>query len=515
MSSHNWRSGASKLRFRVPQLAAGTLAAVLLGPVAAVAGTTGAGAAGIGDPYFPDYGNGGYDVSHYDVEVEVAGDTVTGTTTITATATERLTQFNLDFVLDTTEVIVNGEDAAFSKPSTHELVVTPSAAVGNGDTMTVEVTYSDEPGSVVDRGINPVYTTGSNGMLILGEPESAPWWIPCNDHPGDKATYDLAITVANGVEALTSGRLVGVDDGASKDTWTWAVNQPTTGYLLFLAAGQYDVTESTIAGEPAVTAIGDGTGAAGAAAAQDFERMDEVIDFLVSEFGDYRFDAHGNVVPDASVGFALETQTRPVYASTFWSGGFSNISVVVHEQAHQWHGDNVSVHNWRDIWMNEGFATWAQWKWEQEQGDDTADEIFRSYYDSHPASDAFWNLHIGDPGPNALFSGEVYDRGAMTVQGLRNRIGKSDHKTVLKKWQKKYEYDDAGTKKFIKLAENVSGEDLTSFFDAWLYSSDKPPATDEYGVPPGPVDIAGVESFDRLQAATEMLVEAEAAARTR
>jgi len=514
MPSHTTPYDLTKLRARVSHLAAGTAAAVLLVPVAAVAGTTGAGAEGIGDPYFPDYGNGGYDVSHYDVEVEVAGDTVSGTTTITATATERLTQFNLDFVLDTTAVVVNGEVADFTKPSTHELVVTPSEAIPNGDTMTVEVTYSDEPGSVFDRGNNPVYTTGTNGLLILGEPESAPWWIPGNDHPRDKATYDVAITVADGVEALTIGRLVGVEDGA-KDTWTWAVNQPTTGYLLFLAAGQYDVTESTIAGEPAVTAIGAGAGVAGEAAAEDFERMDEVVDFLESEFGDYRFDVLGNVVPNTSLGFALETQTRPVYSTAFWSGGFSNMDVVVHEWAHQWVGDNVSVHSWRDIWMNEGFASWAPWKWEQEEGGDTLDEIFLAYYNSHPSSDPFWNLHIGDPGPNSLFAGEVYDRGAMTVQALRNRISKSDHKTLLKKWQNKHEYDDAGTKKFIKLAEKVSGEDLTTFFDAWLYSSDKPPATDEYGVPPGPVDIADVESFDRLKAATEMLVEAEAAAHGR
>lgn len=504
----------STVRSVVPRAAAGTLAGLVLLPVAAIAGTSGTGAEGIGDPYFPDYGNGGYDVSHYDVAVEVDGATLSGETLITASAKKNLTAFNLDFVLDTTEVLVNGQPATFSKPSTHELVVTPATRIDNGDTFTVEVSYSDEPGSVFDRGINPVYTSGTDGMIILGEPESAPWWIPGNDHPRDKATYDVAITVPSGVEALSIGDLVGVEEGASSDTWTWAVNDPTTGYLLFLATGQYDVTEGTVDGRPAVTAIEEGTGAAGKAAAADFARMDEIIDFLVNQFGKYRFDVHGNVVPDASVGFALETQTRPVYASTFWFGGSSNVSVVVHEQAHQWWGDNVSVKSWKHIWLNEGFATWSQWRWEQDQGGDTADEIFQAYYNAYPGSSSFWDLRIGDPGPDALFAGAVYDRGAMTVQALRNRIGKADVHTVFEKWQRKHKYDDAGTKKFIKLAENVSGEQLDTFFDAWLYSSDKPPATAEFGIDAMPVATPdSIESWDRLQAATEMLVSAAAAGR--
>jgi aminopeptidase N len=459
-------------------------AAVLFIPTAAMAASPGA--PGIGDPYFPNYGNGGYDASHYDVAVTVDGATLTGTTTMTATATQDLSRFDLDFVLKTTSVTVNGEKAKIQHDSDniHELVVTPAKTVHKGDKMTVVVKYSDQPGTVFDHGINPVYTTQpDNGMLVLGEPEAAPWWMATNDHPRDKATFDIKITVPNGWEGITSGRLVGSDfTDAKTDTWHWQVNQPTTGYLVPMAAGQYDLEKSTIDGLPSWTAIADDTGATGAAAAADFARMDEVADFLEGQFGKYHFDSHGNVMVNTSVGFALETQTRPVYSPGFWSGGRSNIGVVVHENAHQWFGDNVSVHNWRDVWMNEGFASWAQWRWDEAQGEATGNELLKSYYDFYGEGDSFWLLKIGDPGAADLFAGEVYDRGAMTVQALRNRIGNQNLLELFRQWQSKHEHDDASIKQFISLAEKISGKNLKSFFKAWLYTSERPAATKKNGL---------------------------------
>jgi aminopeptidase N len=362
---------------------------------------------------------------------------------------------------------------------------------------------------VFEGSFNPVYA-GSGGLLIIGEPTSAPWWFPSNDHPQDKARYDVHLSVPNGVEALTIGRLVSKTDGAQRDTWNWRVDEPSVPYLLFLAAGQYDVSKSRLDGRQVVTAIGEGSGQAGETAAADFARLDEVIDFLEGQFGKYRFSAHGNVVVQTSLGFALETMTRPTYSPLFWQGQDENISVVVHEQAHQWWGDNVSVHNWRDVWLNEGFATWSQWRWEEAHDGTTAQQMLAATYNQYPEGDPYWTLKIGDPGGGSLFAGQVYSRGGMTVQALRNRIGNSDLQTVFTNWNRKHKYDDASIAKFRKLSEQVSGEDLNGFFKHWLYDPVKPAATAENGLE----DVAGITAADvpgfaELTATTDQIAASE------
>jgi aminopeptidase N len=468
------------------------------------------GSPGIGDPYFPLFGNGGYDVSSYDVDLKIDGTTpngtVAGTTTIVATALQNLDSFHLDFKLEASKVKVDGVAADFTNGTDRELTIEPATRIDRDAQFTVEVTYSAAPDSEFEGSFNPVHA-GSGGFLIIGEPTSAPWWFPSNDHPQDKALYDFHLSVPNGTEAITIGRLVSRqatgDLEAPRDVWHWRVSEPTVPYLAFLATGQYEVSESELGGVPVVTGIGEGSGAAGEAAAADFARMDEVIEFLRGQFGKYRFSDMGNVVVATSLGFALETQTRPTYSPLFWSGGNENISVVVHEQAHQWWGDNVSVQNWRDVWLNEGFATWAQWRWEEAHDGPTAQEMLAATYHSNPDGSSYWTLRIGDPGPGSLFAGPVYSRGAMTVQALRNRIGNADLKTVFKEWNKQHEYGNGSIKKFRKLAESVSGEDLTGFFQHWLYDPVKPAATEENGLEDVgatlPVDI------DRWDELTERL----------
>jgi aminopeptidase N len=476
------------------------LVATVAGPASAapLADPDADGAAGIGDPYFPLYGNGGYDVEHYDVDVKVDGTaptgTVAGTTMVHAMALQNLDTFHLDFMLPVSSVKVDGEVADFEQGSDRELVIEPATRIARDANFEVVVKYSAAPDSIFENGFNPVYA-GSGGLLIIGEPTSAPWWFPSNDHPQDKAKIDFHLSVPTGVEALTIGKLVSHTadaTDAARDVWNWRVEEPTVPYLAFLATGQYDVTKSRLDGRPVVTAIGEGSGVAGEAAAADFARLDEVVEFLESQFGKYHFSANGNVVVQTSLGFALETMTRPTYSPLFWSGGQENISVVVHETAHQWWGDNVSVQNWRDVWLNEGFASFAAWRWEEAQGGTTAQEMLAATYHQYPEGDEYWTFKIGDPGPQSLFAGQVYSRGAMTVQALRNRIGNADLHTVFTKWNKKYEYSHASIKKFRKLAEHVSGEDLGGFFQHWLYDPVRPAPTAENGLE----DVAGITAAD-------------------
>ena len=175
------------------------------------------------------------------------------------------------------------------------------------------------------------------------------------------------------------------------------------------------------------------------------------------------------MVPGKAV-TALETQTRPVYI------GAPYAMVVAHETAHQWFGDAVSLSQWQDIWLNEGFATWVTWMW-QYRGND-ADLRFnfqlflegsRKFFGRH-----FWKLPPGAPGPKKLFSAAVYYRGGLTLEALREKVGDAVFYSTLRDWVTQHLYGNGTTQQFIALAEAESGTSLSHFFDVWLFQPRKP-----------------------------------------
>ena len=161
----------------------------------------------------------------------------------------------------------------------------------------------------------------------------------------------------------------------------------------------------------------------------------EVIRFLSSVFGRYPFSAAGGIVDIAPISFALENQTRPIYSSGFFTDPQQGEDVVVHELAHQWAGDYLTVAEWRHIWLNEGFATYTEWLWSEQDGRDTAQEIFDSFAAGIPADDPFWTVVIGHPqSADLLFDIAVYWRGAMTLHALRQAVGDRAFFRILRVW---------------------------------------------------------------------------------
>ena len=218
-------------------------------------------------------------------------------------------------------------------------------------------------------------------------------------------------------------------------------------------------------------AVGTSTGQN---AEEALAREPEIIDFLDDILGPYPFRQAGGIVDnDPGIGFALENQTRPVYAQAWFTQPGDNTSVVVHELAHQWVGDDLALEAWKHIWLNEGFASYMEWLWSEHSGGATAQEIF-DFYASFPADDPFWTTVIGDPGPEHIFDGPVYDRGAMTLHALRLEIGDADFFRLLIRWTAQQSGGNVRTKEFISLAERVSGEQLDGFFTAWLITPEKP-----------------------------------------
>jgi aminopeptidase N len=443
-----------------------------------------AGAPGIGDEYYPDYGNGGYDVRNYGLRVHYnpANDRLKGVARIRAKATQKLCRFNLDLVgLNVKSIRVNGDRARFYR-SQHELTVRPKKKIRDGERIRTVIRYSGVPTEFQIPGtdLRTGFMATPEGATVAGQPEVAAGWFPVNDHPLDKASYVFDVTVPTGYEVAANGFLVSRKDQGGKSRWKWVAAEPMASYLATINIADWDVTQSVQSGVPVYDAVSTQiTGGLRAEIDDSFSRQGEILDMLSAAYGPYPFSTIGGIVPNQDdLGFALETQTRPVYTKLFWLDRNGNPRdadwVVVHELAHQWFGDDVALAQWKDIWLNEGFASYAEWLWEEHEGNATPEEIFQATYDAIPADDPFWQVPIGAPGVEDLFSEPVYVRGAMAVHALRQEVGDADFWEIVQRFTAENSGGHGTTAEFIALAEEVAGRQLDELFDTWLFTVGKP-----------------------------------------
>ena len=437
---------------------------------------------GVGDPYYPLYGNGGYDVAHYDLQVryQPRTDYLWGLATIQAVATQGLSSFNLDFVgLTVRSITVNGATAAWSRTE-HELTVVPATPIEYGSSFTALVSYDGVPITAFDPFAPDVqvgFMHTNDGAIVSGEPDVAVFWYPANDHPVDRATYTFEVTVPDGYEVVANGLPAGAESNGRWTTHMWQAADPMAAYLATIDIGDWIIDDYvTEGGLRVIDAIDPHQHRAAQAV---LAREEEILAFLEDTYGPYPFESAGAIVDDhPGYQFAMEMQTRPVYPSAFlkwgWKYGWGT-SLVLHELAHMWFGDLVAVNQWKDIWLNEGLASYAEWLWADHEGQATPQEILEATWADIPAEDPFWEIVIGDPGAADMFHGAVYTRGAMTVQALRNEVGDDDFWQILDEWLEAHAWATGSTEEFMALAQQVSEEDLSDFFQIWLFTPDKPP----------------------------------------
>ena len=402
------------------------------------------GSRSLGDSLFPLLGNGGYDTQHYDLTIgyDPVANTMTSSTAITALATQNLSEFSLDFRgLTVTAVTVDGAAAAVARQA-DKLIVTPATGIDSGATFNVVVAYNGVPVQIQDPDESfEGWLRSSDGAFVVNEPMGAMSWFPNNNHPLDKALYDFHITVPSTHVALGNGELASkVDNPNGTTTWNWHHAYPMATYLSTATVGLFDYVKTF--GATALGAAGNPlelhnaidssyTAAQRATANATIAREDATVKFLSDIYGTYPFDSAGAVVDRLSgVGYVLEVQTKVHFPSSNASA-----NTMAHELTHQWFGDSVSLKQWSDIWLNEGWATWSQWNWSDTQNNGaTPAELFASNYNS-TSQPTRWNTPTALPTAAGLFNTfPVYTRGAMTLEALHQILGEPAFFELARRW---------------------------------------------------------------------------------
>lgn len=387
------------------------------------------GAAGAGDRLFPQLGNGGYDVAHYGLTLDYVPETnhLRSTAVITARATQDLSRFDLDLSgLRVRAATVQGASAQVAR-SGDELLVTPAKPVRDGEVFRTVVAYDGTPRTIKgeDGGLEGWIET-DDGSTALGQPTGSTTWFPRTE-------------------------------------------EPMASYLAHVSVGYFETHKGWTHDHVPVYVAVDPDESRDATAVADL--VPEIVDWAGDRFGPYPFSSTGAVVDHLpGLDYALETQTRPYFAEA------PDEAVLVHELAHQWFGNSVTPRAWKDMWLSEGLATYAEWLWEEKRGGRSTDEIFESFYDGTDAeSEGIWAFPpAAPPSAGRVSDPPVYGRGAMVVHKVREAVGDETFFGILRTWTRRHRHGNAGTRQFVTLCENESGKDLTGLFDTWLFGERKP-----------------------------------------
>ena len=447
------------------------------------------GPSGVGDRLFPQLGNGGYDVVRYELDVEYAGPElvdVTADVGIRAEAERRLPRFNLDFAGGSVErVAVDGVAAEWDRED-EELVVWPARDVRRGRTFRVDVAYTPDPPQAIDAGVLEIipWMRTADGSVTAAQPDGAHWIFPSNDHPSDKAAYRIRLTVPDGITAVANGTLERRTTTGGRTTWTYEHRRPMASELIQLAVGDLEVRDGgQAAGVPLRHVL--------ARAVADPEepilsRVPVHMAFMTERVGPYPFDVFGALGADADIGFALETQTLPLYPAGFLLNAPPRFvePTMVHELAHEWFGNSVSPATWSDLWLNEAHATWYERQYEFETFPNVPGRPFQTMEEFMRAVYALGDQWRADFGPVArqrsgelleFFNPNVYEGGALVLYALRQEVGDATFRRIEREWARRNQYGVVGTLDFIRFASRIARRDLRPFLRAWVYRTTTPP----------------------------------------
>ncbi|MFB8002701.1 M1 family metallopeptidase [Nocardia sp. NPDC056000] len=423
------------------------------------------------DDYLPQNGNRGYRVSRYELELvyKVASNRLSGRAEITAVTTEVRERFALDLsqALAVSKVFVNGTRAAKYAHQQGKLVITPAQRIPAGGVLALVIQYTGVPKPVRGPWGEVGWEELTEGALVASQPNGAASWYPCDDHPSSKASYRISITTDTPYYALANGTLMRKQTKASQTTWVYEQTEPMATYLATIQIGPYRKhrLEAPRGAVPmqAVLPV-----RLRAAFDHDFARQPHMMEVFTDRFGPYPFDGYTVVITDDELEIPIEAQGISIFGANHCDGHRGSERLVAHELAHQWFGNSLTLRQWRDIWLHEGFACYAEWIWSEASGGQSADQLARSAH--HMLSRHPQDILIGDPGPTRMFDDRVYKRGALALHALRLHLGDPKFFNLLREWTTRYRHSSVTTDEFTDLAGHYSSTPLRPLWDGWLYS---------------------------------------------
>ncbi|WP_067505521.1 M1 family metallopeptidase [Actinoplanes sp. TFC3] len=425
----------------------------------------------IADPIYPNRGQDNIDVLHYglDLSWDPGREVLDGMATVQVRPVTDAPEVVLDFMPYTLKsVLVDNRQVAASVKN--EKLVVPAKVTAN-KTVTLTVRYSGRPKTTPmpshrsDTEPLGLTVTDDGGLWTMQEPFGAFTWYPANDMPSDEALYDISVTVPKGWSAVASG----TPAGQQGTTFRYQSKDPVATYLTTLAVGKYKkVTATGPHGLPLTYWYRPGIDDA---LLSSLKKSPEYLRFLEERFGPYPFASAGIVLVDSASG--METQQMITMGGKVGvfdqqkRAGFQED--LLHEYAHQWFGDSVTPATWRDLWLNEGWATYTQLLWEQ-QVTHLSDQQLETYLRGR---DTALRTELGPPGsPQAanFAEGNVYMCPAAMLQQLHKKLGDAKFFALGTAWvqtQKNTQQDRAS---FIAFVQKQTGTDYSKLINAWLDS---------------------------------------------
>ena len=428
-----------------------------------------------------------YDLQHskialrFDVDQKkVLGD-VTHSLSILRDGTAKI---SFDSVGLTIQSVTLNKSAAKFETSSDKLIISLPAAAKSGDKFDVAIRYEGKPAKgmyfiLPDKD----YPDRPKQIWTQGESEDTRYYLPTYDYPNDRLTTETILTVPASWITVSNGKLISITDaGKGLKTWTWKESVPSSTYLITVVAGEFDELKDSWRGIPVTYYAPKGRGDR---LAVNYGRTPAMLDLFSQKFGvDYPWEKYAQVMVDDFVAGGMEnssattnTSTSLVHPKLAREYPTGEDGLISHELGHQWFGDLVTCKDWGDIWLNEGFATFAEYVWSEKQyGKDQADyerwQGIREWFESRN----LWNKPIvrHDFDDSGEFDGNAYDKGGLVLYMLRHQLGEDAYYRGVKHYLEVNRGKNVVTADFSKAMEEATYTSLDQFFVQWLYGAGAP-----------------------------------------
>jgi aminopeptidase N len=424
----------------------------------------------------PGHGTNAYRVSRdeLDLDSKPRSNRLTGRAILHAVTQYATAALVLDLTgLRATKIQLSGRRVRKYSQRAEQLVIVPDIPLPAGEVFTLDIKYEGNPAP--RRGLwgEVGWEELTDGVLVACQPNGAASWFPCNDHPGEKASYRISVTTDANYRAVCNGTLVSHSSRSSRETWVYEQPEPMATYLATVQIGRYELLRldpATANGQvPQFVAV---PALLADAAREGLARQPEMMRTCASCFGPYPFPEYTVVVTEDELEIPLEAQTLSILGRNHLTQGWESQRLIAHELAHQWFGNSLTSASWADIWLHEGFACYAEWIWSEEAGVmPVADRAAAAWRKLASGSQ---DIVIGDPGPELMFDDRVYTRGALARHARRVRCGDLALFARLHDWTPAHGQASVSTAAFILAADRTTGLDTEALLHPWLHETALP-----------------------------------------